>query len=110
MKKIFIFALILFAVSLTACTPERPSLESTLLGTWQDSQGFQIEFRSGGVGYIPGVDGNIPNSNFTYQIIDGQHVQIETQGQQVTIELIVDGDKLTWKDKLGEVIYYRLKR
>ena len=110
MRKIFIFALILFAVSLTACAPATPSLESALLGTWQDSQGFQIEFRSEGLGFIPGVEGKIPDSTFTYQIIDGQHVRMDTVGQQVTIELIVDGDKLTWKDSIGEVIYSRMKK
>ena len=109
MRKIF-FVLILLAISLAACAPARPSLESDLLGTWQDSQGFQIEFRSGGMGFIPGVEGKIPDTNFTYQIIDEQHVRMDAQGQQVTIEMHVDGDQLIWKDSLGEVKYSRVKK
>ena len=109
MRKIF-FVLILLAISLAACAPARPSLESDLLGTWQDSQGFQIEFRSGGMGFIPGVEGKIPDTNFTYQIIDEQHVRMDAQGQQVTIEMHVDGDQLIWKDSLGEVEYSRVKK
>jgi hypothetical protein len=110
MRKIYIFALILLAFSLAACAPARPSLESNLLGTWQDSKGFQIEFRTGGTGFIPGVAGQIPDSNFTYQIVDEQHIRMVAQGMQVTIEMIVDGDKLTWKDALGEVQYTRIKK
>jgi hypothetical protein len=109
MRKI-IFALILLAISLAACAPASPSLERDLVGTWQDSQGFQIEFHGGGKGFIPGVEGKIPDTGFTYQIIDEQHVLMDTQGQQVTIEFHVNGDKLTWKDAIGEVQYIRVKK
>jgi hypothetical protein len=109
MRKIF-FALLLLAISLTACAPARPSLERDLIGTWQDSQGFQIEFHGSGKGFIPGVEGKIPDTDFTYQVIDEQHVLMDTQGQKVTIELHVDGDKLSWKDALGEVQYTRVKK
>jgi hypothetical protein len=109
MRKIFL-AMLLLAICLVACAPASPSLERDLLGTWQDSQGFQIEFRESGNGFIPGVEGKIPDSNFTYQIIDEQHVLMDAQGQQITIELRVDGDKLTWKDTIGEVQYTRLKK
>ncbi|MCX6079674.1 MAG: hypothetical protein NTW32_09105 [Chloroflexi bacterium] len=109
MRKIF-FALIMFAIFLVACAPASPSLERNLVGTWQDSQGFQIEFRGSGKGFIPGVEGKIPDSDFTYQIIDEQHVLMSAQGQQVTIDLHVDGDKLTWKDTIGEVQYTRVKK
>ena len=109
MRKI-IFGLILFAISLAACAPASPSLERDLVGIWQDSQGFQIEFRGSGKGFIPGVEGKIPDTDFTYQLIDEQHVLMNTQGQQVAIELHVDGDKLTWKDTIGEVQYTRVKK
>jgi hypothetical protein len=110
MRKIIVFVLMLAVVSLSACAPARPSLENALQGSWQDAQGFQIEFRSGGKGFIPGVAGKIPDTNFTYQIIDEQHVLMNAEGQQVSIEFHVDGDKLTWKDSLGEVIYTRVKK
>ena len=108
--RIIFFALILLTFSLVACAPASPSLERDLVGTWQDLQGFQIEFRGSGQGFIPGVEGKIPDTNFTYQIIDEQHVLMDTQGQQVTIELQIDGDKLTWKDTIGEVQYTRVKK
>jgi uncharacterized lipoprotein YehR (DUF1307 family) len=109
MRKI-IFILILLVISLAACTQASPSLERDLVGTWQDSQGFQIEFRSEGLGFIPGVEGKIPDTNFTYEIIDEEHVRMDVNGQQVTIEIHVDGDQLTWKDSLGEVQYSRVKK
>jgi len=109
MRKI-ISTLILLTIYLVACTPAPLLLENGLLGTWQDSEGFQIEFRSGGVGFIPGVEGKIPDTTFTYQIIDKKHVLIDSSGQQVTIELFVDDDKLIWKDTIGEVQYSRVKK
>jgi hypothetical protein len=109
MRKI-ILALILLMFSLAACAPARPSLESALQGTWQDSQGFQIEFRSGGKGFIPGVAGKIPDTDFTYQIIDEKQVRIDFLGQQVTVEIHINNDQLTWKDSIGEVQYSRVKK
>jgi hypothetical protein len=109
MKKL-LFTLILLVIGMAACTPARPSLKNDLLGSWQNSQGFQIEFRSGGVGFIPGVQGKIPDTNFTYQITDEQHIRMDTLGQQITIEIHVNGDQLIWKDSIGEVQYSRVKK
>jgi hypothetical protein len=85
------------------------SLGNEVLGTWVNSNGFRIEFRSGGSGFIPGVPGAIPDSTFSYSIIDDTHIQINLQGQIQTIEIRVTGDQLTWKDALGEVTYQRVK-
>ena len=54
--------------------------------------------------------GSIPDSTFSYKIIDEQHVEMDAQGQQATIEFHINGDQLTWKDAIGEVIYTRVKK
>ena len=109
MRKFF-FTLILLSLMLAACAEAPHSLATDLLGTWQDKQGFKIEFRNSGAGFIPGVAGSIPDSTFSYKIIDEQHVEMDAQGQKATIEFHIDGDQLTWKDAIGEVIYTRVKK
>jgi hypothetical protein len=55
------------------------------------------------------VEGKIPDSTFVYTVIDGSHITINLGGQKFTIEILIDGDNLTWKDSLGEVKYTRVK-
>jgi len=107
MKKILI-VLVLFLL-LTGCASKN-SLDQAILGTWTDSSGYKIQFFVGGRGFIPGVPGKIPDSDFTYAIIDEQHITLETQGIKVTIEIHIKDDILTWKDSLGEVTYNRVNQ
>jgi hypothetical protein len=106
MRKILI-ALLLFLL-LTGCAPKK-TLDQAIIGTWADSNGYKIQFSSGGKGFIPGVAGKIPDSDFAYAIKDEQHINVEMQGIKVTIEIQIKDDTLTWKDSLGEVIYNRVK-
>ena len=108
MKKL-IFMLTIILLALTSCAPAKKHLAQDILDNWKNSDGYTIEFRSGGNGFIPGVAGKIPDSDFTYTIIDESHVQIDVQGQQQTIEITIAGDQMTWKDDLGEVAYTRVK-
>ena len=108
MKKLF-FALTIFLVLITSCAPVKKPLAQDILGTWKNSDGYSIEFRSGGNGFIPGVPGKIPDSDFDYTVEDESHVQIDVQGQQQTIGITISGDQMTWKDDLGEVAYTRVK-
>ncbi len=106
-KLLFIFTILLFA--LTSCAPAKKSLTNEILGNWKSAEGFTIEFRAGGSGYIPGVAGKIPDSSFDYTIVDESHIQLHLQGQIQTIGITIAGDQLTWKDELGEVAYTRIK-
>ena len=107
MRKVLI-ALLLFLL-FTGCTPKKSSLDQSIIGTWADSSGYKIQFLSAGKGFIPGVPGKIPNSDFVYSIVDEQHINVEMQGIKVAIEIQIKDDTLTWKDSLGEVIYNRVK-
>jgi hypothetical protein len=108
MKKLFLALAILF-FALTACTPAKKPLTQEILGAWKNTDGYTIEFRSGGSGFIPGVAGKIPDTNFTYTIVDENHIQMDLQGENQKIEIDISGDHLTWKDDLGEVAYTRIK-
>ena len=94
---------------LTSCAPAKKSLADEILGTWVNEDGFSIQFESGGNGFIPGVPGSIPDSNFAYSVTDDSHIKLDLGGQIETIEIIISGDQLTWKDALGDVAYKRVK-
>lgn len=87
----------------------RNPLRNEILGTWVNSQGYSIQFESGGTGFIPGVSGKIDNATFNYSITDDSHIKINLLGQEQTIEIQITGDQLIWKDSLGEVTYKRVK-
>jgi hypothetical protein len=108
MKRIFLFFAVVLLV-LTSCAQAKKSLGDQIQGTWKDKDGYTIQFNSGGNGFIPGVAGKIPDSNFVYSIVDDPHVKIDLQGQSQTIEIVITGDQLNWKDALGEVNYTRVK-
>ena len=108
MKPTLIFLAIVMLL-LTACTPEKKSLGDEILGTWVNDSGYSIQFLPGGSGFIPGVEGQIPDSTFVYSIIDDSHITIDLQGQSQTIGIVIEGDQLTWKDSLGDVAYTRVK-
>lgn len=108
MKRTILFLSILLLV-LTSCAQAKKSLEDDIQGTWKDKDGYTIQFKPGGEGFIPGVAGSIPDSTFVYSIVDDSHIKIDLQGQSQTIEILISGDQLTWKDQLGEVIYTRVK-
>jgi len=108
MKRI-IFSLAIVLLLLTSCTSQKNKLAEEILGTWENTSGFTIEFKSGGTGFIPGVAGEIPDSSFSYTVVDESHIQMNFQEQLFTIEITIDGDQLTWKDELGEVLYTRVK-
>jgi hypothetical protein len=108
MKRILLF-LVMVLLVLTACAQAKKSLGDDILGTWKDKDGYTIQFKSGGSGFIPGVAGSIPDTNFLYSIVDDSHVKIELPGQSQTVEIVINGDQLTWKDDLGEVAYTRVK-
>jgi hypothetical protein len=108
--KRFLIAVFIILVGLSACTSDpRARLEKEIVGNWVSSDGFSIQFSSDGGGFIPGVEGKIPDSQFVYTVNDGTHVSINLGGQTFNIEILIDGDNLTWKDNLGEVKYTRAK-
>lgn len=108
MKRV-ILILTLALVLLAACFPAKKTLNENILGTWQNNDGYTIEFKDGGAGFIPGVPGKIPDSSFTYLVTDDSHIQIVFQGQKQDIGILIAGDQMTWTDDLGEVAYTRVK-
>lgn len=108
MKRFLLYVTILL-VLLTACSQGKKTLSDEILGSWRNTDGYTIEFRSAGNGFIPGVPGKIPDSNFAYAVIDASHISIDFEGHQNTIEIVIHGDQMTWKDNLGEVSYRREK-
>ena len=102
--------LVLAGFILSACQPAKPTLENTIVGNWQNSSGYTIEFQPGGQGYIPGVPGDIPPTTFTYSILDQDHVSIDLGSDKYTIQIQVEGDKLTWTDTLGVETYTRISK
>jgi len=107
MKRFLVF--LLCVILLTACAPSKSRLKDAIIGTWTDSQGFSIQFKPNGNGFIPGVEGNIPDTNFAYSILDESHIQVDMQGRTFTIGIRIEDDQLTWKDEIGEVLYKRAK-
>jgi hypothetical protein len=108
MKRIF-FALIAVLLLLSSCAPAKKTLAAEILGTWVNTNGYSIEFKDGGTGFIPGVPGKIPDSIFTYTVTDDSHINFDLEGSVQTIEIQISGNQLTWKDELGEVAYTRVK-
>jgi hypothetical protein len=108
MKRILI-ALGIALLLLTSCSSSPKKLTEDIVGTWKNTSGYTIQFKSGGAGFIPGVAGKIPDSSFIYTVMDESHIQMNLQGQLVTIGITINGDQLTWKDDLGEVSYTRVK-
>ena len=107
MKRFLVF--LLCAILLAACSPSKSRLKDAIIGTWTDAQGYSIQFKPDGRGFIPGVEGKIPDTNFTYSILDESHIQIDMQGRTFAIEIRIEDDQLTWKDEIGEVLYKRTR-
>jgi outer membrane lipoprotein-sorting protein len=103
-----ILLLVLGLLLLTSCAQAKKSLADDIQGTWKDKDGYSIQFKSGGNGFIPGVAGKIPDTTFVYSIVDDSHIKIDFQGTSQTIGIVINGDQLTWKDALGEVVYTRV--
>lgn len=108
MKRTFL-VLVIVLLLLASCSGQKNNLADDILGTWENDSGYTIQFKEAGIGFIPGVAGKIPDSNFIYTIMDESHIQMILQGQEFTVEITIDEDQLTWKDELGEVPYTRVK-
>ena len=79
MKRTILF-LVIGLLVFTACAQASKSLGDDILGTWKDKDGYTIQFKSGGTGFIPGVAGSIPDTTFLYSIVDDSHVKDRIAG------------------------------
>ncbi len=115
-----IMALSLLAVGLVAiflgqlASTAQPSPADAIVGKWVNSKGGVIQFNSDGTGSIPGFEGQelaIPSASFTYYFPDPSHLALQINGQPFTIEITVEGDRLTWGDRANNVqfVYDRVK-
>ncbi len=105
----FSYVCLLLVLFLSACQTDRSALAKNIVGNWVNSSGYTIEFYDDGEGIIPEVTDEIPVTSFNYLVIDKDHVSIDLGDQKYTIQVIIDGDELTWVDTLGEEIYTRVK-
>lgn len=105
----FSLVLLLLFLLLSACQSGRSALIKNIVGNWENSSGYTIEFRQDGRGTIPGVSDQIQETIFNYAVLDESHVALDLGDQNYTIEVKIDGDQLTWIDSLGEEIYTRVK-
>jgi hypothetical protein len=108
MRKCILVTLSVLCI-LAACSPPGRSLEESIVGRWVNVDGYEIEFFLDGKGIFFGVEDYIASSEFSYQIIDETNVVIEYLGAKYAIEIVIQGDKLIWIDRLGEVEYSRLE-
>jgi len=107
MKKICLLLVMVFI--LTGCAANKPNLGETIIGTWVDQSGYEIQFFKDGKGFIPGVAGKIPDTNFQYSVKDAGHIIFDIEQSKITVGIEIEGETLTWKDDIGEVIYHRKK-
>ena len=107
MKKICLLLIMVFI--LFGCSTNKPNLGETIIGTWVDQSSYEIQFFKDGKGFIPGVPGKIPDTSFEYSTLDENHITFNLEQSKITVEIRVEGDTLTWKDEIGEVVYHRKK-
>jgi hypothetical protein len=87
----------IFVLQLTVFS--RPTLATTIVGKWVNSQGGVMTFYADGTGFIPGLEGQtpaIPATTFTYTVPDATHLRLLVNGQTYVIEVKIEGDQLTW--------------
>jgi hypothetical protein len=108
-----LFILLMLCLSITACVsqPKVPPKQA-IVGKWVNAGGGSIEFYANGTGFIPGIDGQISPSNFSYSFTDDMHIQLEMGGPTaMVVEIKIDGDQMTWRSKTADVafVYTRSK-
>lgn len=110
MKRLVILCLFIL-IAFSGCTTQdkQTGLKEELVGKWESTDGYEVEFFVDGTGFIPGVAGSIPDNTFEYSVDDETHITLSMGDQSFAIEVMIDGNELTWKDSLGEVSYTRKK-
>ncbi len=98
------------ATSASACMRPAPPLREAIVGKWSNAQGGVISFSADGTGVVPAA-ADLPAYNFTYSIPDEQHLQINVDGQDLTVGIKIDGDTMTWRNSLNNTafVYTRMK-
>jgi len=84
--------------------------EKAIVGKWVNETGGEIDFYADGTGYLPpGFD--IEAYGFTYYLQDATHLVMTVQNQDLTVEIRLARDKLTWytADPNVKYVYTRVK-
>ncbi len=103
----------MLVLPVAACASQRrvPPQEA-IVGKWVNTKGYSISFYANGTGFVPGIDGQIPSTNFSYSFTDETHILMNMAGQLSTVvEIKIDGDQMTWLSQASNVafIYTRAK-
>lgn len=99
--------LVMIILPVTACASQpRVPPQNAIVGKWVNAKGYSISFYANGTGFVPGVDGQIPSTNFTYSFTDPTHIMMNMAGQLSTIvEIRIDGDQMTWSIPTNNVTF-----
>ncbi len=107
------FLLLMLVLPVVACASQpRVPPQQAIVGRWVNAKGYSISFYPNGTGFVPGVDGQIPSTNFDYVFTDETHVLMNMAGQLTTVvEIKIDGDQMTWLSQATNVafVYTRAK-
>ena len=97
---------------MTACIsqPKVPP-QQAIVGKWVNAGGGSIEFYANGTGFIPGIDGQIAPTNFSYAFTDEMHIQLNMGGPTgLVVEIKIDGDQMTWVSKASNTSFVYTRR
>ena len=113
-KRVFLalaLALVLLIIGLTVWVLAGPALQKAVVGNWTNSQGGGISFYPDGTGFVPGVEGVISDTHFTYSFPDSRHVKINISGQDLSVGIKIEGDTMTWSNGYNNTrdVYTRTK-
>jgi hypothetical protein len=106
-----LLVMIILPVAACASQPSVPPKDA-IVGKWVNDKGGSISFYANGTGFVPGIDGQIPSTNFSYTFTDPTHIMMNLTGQLSTIiEIRIDGDQMTWSVPTNNVsfVYTRAK-
>ena len=87
-----------------------PTPQKAIVGNWTNAQGGAIDFYANGTGVVPAIL-DLPAYNFTYSFPDDMHLKINLEGQDLTVGITLQGDKMTWRNSGNntEFVYMRTK-
>jgi hypothetical protein len=107
---VLLLALVILVLGVSVWMRSIPTLQEAIVGNWANVQGGVIDFYADGTGVVPAVQ-DIPAYNFTYSFPDDMHLKINLEGQDLTVGIAIQGDRMTWRNSGNntEFVYTRIK-
>jgi hypothetical protein len=113
-KRVFValaLALAVLIIGLTVWVLAAPARQKAVVGNWTNAQGGAISFYPDGTGFVPGVEGVISDTHFTYSFSDSRHVKINISGTDLNVGIKIEGDTMTWSNGYNDTqdVYTRTR-